>query len=271
MSVVLVRQFLFVRETRSLSEQVARKNDDLDVQVRDRTQALVESLEELYRYNDERTGLLLRLVTVQEQERQNIAGIIHDDMLQSMIAAKMRMFLLHGDGDDATASSIESSIEGAIVRMRTMLSDLHPHILELGLLAAVQQSIAEFNDDATLVVGLESELTGEPTPIVATTLYRIVREGLNNASKHARGASVAVLLRGDEDSGFGARVSDDGPGFAPRGDGRSPQGHLGLSSMHERAEALGGWVHVDSAEGKGTAIEVWLPEKPETVLARPAA
>jgi signal transduction histidine kinase len=41
--------------------------------------------------------------------------------------------------------------------------------------------------------------------------------------------------------------------------------------MHERAEALGGWVHVDSAEGKGTAIEVWLPEKPETVLARPAA
>ena len=271
MSVVLVRQFLFVRETRSLNEQVARKNDDLDVQVRDRTQALVESLEDLYRYNDERTGLLLRLVTVQEQERQNIAGIIHDDMLQSMIAAKMRMFLLHGDGDDATASSIESSIEGAIVRMRTMLSDLHPHILELGLLAAVQQSIAEFNDDATLVVGLESELTGEPTPIVATTLYRIVREGLNNASKHARGASVAVLLRGDEDSGFGARVSDDGPGFAPRSDGRSPQGHLGLSSMHERAEALGGWVHVDSAEGKGTAIEVWLPEKPETVLARPAA
>jgi signal transduction histidine kinase len=272
-SVVLVRQFLFVRETRSLSEQVARKNDDLDVQVRDRTKALVESLEDLYRYNDERTGLLLRLVTVQEQERQNIAGIIHDDMLQSMIAAKMRMFLLHGDGDgdDATASSIESSIEGAILRMRTMLSDLHPHILELGLLAAVQQSVAEFNDDATLVVGLENELTGEPTPIVATTLYRIVREGLNNASKHARGAAVAVLLRGDEDSGFGARVSDDGPGFAPRSDGRSPQGHLGLSSMHERAEALGGWVHVDSAEGNGTAIEVWLPQKPETVPARPAA
>lgn len=272
-TVVMVRQFLFVRETRSLNEQVALKNDDLDLKVRERTQALVESLEDLYRYNDERTKLLLRLVTVQEQERQNIAGIIHDDMLQSMIAAKMRMFLLHGDGDtdDATATSIESSIEGAIVRMRTMLSDLHPHILELGLVAAVQQSISEFNDEGALVVVMENDLTGDPSPIVATTLYRIVREGLNNASKHAGGASVAVLLSGDHDSGFGARISDDGPGFAPRGDGRSPQGHLGLSSMHERAEALGGWVHVDSAVGQGTSIEVWLPQRPDAVPEMPAA
>ena len=272
-SVVLVRQFLFVRETRSLNEQVARENDDLDVKVRERTQALVESLEDLYRSNDERTRLLLRLVTVQEQERQNIAGIIHDDMLQSMIAAKMRMFLLHGDDEtnDATAASIESSIEGAIVRMRTMLSDLHPHILELGLIAAVQQSISEFNDEGTLVVVMENELFGEPSPIVATTLYRIVRESLNNANKHASGAAVAVLLSGNQDSGFGARVSDNGPGFAPRGDGRSPQGHLGLSSMHERAEALGGWVRIDSAVGTGTIVEVWLPQRPAAIAEVPAA
>ncbi len=272
-TVVLIRQFLFVRETRSLNEQVARKNDDLDIQVRERTGALVESLEDLYRSNDERTRLLLRLVTVQEQERQHIAGVIHDDMLQSMIAAKMRIFLLHDDAetDDGTAASIESSIEGAIVRMRSLLSDLHPHILELGLLTAVEQSIAEFNDDGNLVVGLQTDLKGDPSPIVATTLYRIVREALNNANKHARGAAVAVRLEGDQDSGFSARISDDGPGFAPRGDGRSPRGHLGLSSMHERAEALGGWVRVDSAEGRGTVIEVWLPQKPAVVPEMPAA
>lgn len=272
-TVVLARQYLFARETHSLNEQVARKNEDLDVKVDERTRALVDSLEDLHRSNDERTKLLLRLVTVQEQERQRVAGIIHDDMLQSMIAAKMRMFLLHGDGgaDDATAASIESSIEGAIVRMRTMLSDLHPHILELGLRAAVEQSISEFNDDENLVVVLTNELTGDPSPIVATTLYRIIREALTNANKHARGASVTVFLHGDQGSGFGARISDNGPGFAPRTDKRSPQGHLGLSSMHERAEALGGWVHLASAEGAGTAIEVWLPQKPESVAEMPAA
>ena len=273
MSVVLFRQFLFVRETRSLNEQVARKNDDLDLQVRERTRALVDSLEDLYRSNDERTKLLMRLVTVQEQERQHIAGVIHDDMLQSMIAAKMRMFLLHGDGDtdDATAASIEQSIEGAIVRMRTLLSDLHPHILELGLVTAVEQSIAEFNEADRPRVVLQNELKGDPSPIVATTLYRIVREGLNNANKHAHGATVTVLLDGDQDRGFSARITDDGPGFAPRGDGRSPQGHLGLSSMHERAEALGGWVRIDSALGRGTVIEVWLPQKPHVLTELPAA
>ena len=272
-TVVLVRQFLFVRETRSLNDQVALKNDDLDVKIRERTGVLVESLEDLYRSNDERTRLLLRLVTVQEQERQHIAGVIHDDMLQSMIAAKMRIFLLQGDAEteDGTAASIEASIEGAIVRMRNLLSDLHPHILELGLIAAVEQSIVESNETGGLEVVLRNELVGTPSPIVATTLYRIVREALNNATKHARGATVTVLLHGDQEGGFSARVADDGPGFAPRGDGRSPQGHLGLSSMHERAEALGGWARVVSAVGSGTVIEAWLPQKPEIVSELPAA
>jgi signal transduction histidine kinase len=272
-TVVLVRQYLFARETRSLNEQVALKNDDLDVKIRERTGALVESLEDLYRSNDERTRLLLRLVTVEEQERQHIAGVIHDDMLQSMIAAKMRIFLLRDDADtdDGTAASIEASIEGAIVRMRNLLSDLHPHILELGLIAAVEQSIAEFNETGSVEVVLRNDLIGTPSPIVAITLYRIVREALNNATKHARGATVTVLLQGDQEGGFGARVTDDGPGFAPRGDGRSPQGHLGLSSMHERAEALGGWARVQSAVGSGTVIEAWLPQKPEVVPEQPAA
>ena len=80
-----------------------------------------------------------------------------------------------------------------------------------------------------------------------------------------------MFLNGDQASGFGARISDNGPGFAPRTDKRSPPGHLGLSSMRERAEALGGWVHLDSAEGAGTAIEVWLPQKQESVAEMSAA
>src|SRR5580700_10314049 len=65
-TIVLTRQFLFVRETTSLSALVADQNDDLDLKVRSRTGALIESLEDLHRTNDERTRLLRRLVTVQE-------------------------------------------------------------------------------------------------------------------------------------------------------------------------------------------------------------
>ena len=229
-----------------------------------RTGELIDSLEALHSTNDERTRLLLRLVTVQEDERQHIAGVIHDDMLQSMIAAKMRMFLLHSDldADDGTIASVEAAVDRAIVRMRSLMSDLRPQILDMGLLPAVEQSIAELNEDGALVVSLRNELTGDPPPIVGTTLYRIVREALVNASKHAPGAAVEVVLQGDFEKGFGARVSDDGPGFTPQQDGRSPKGHLGLSSMREKAEALGGWVRVESGAGRGAVIEVWLPQRP---------
>jgi signal transduction histidine kinase len=80
-----------------------------------------------------------------------------------------------------------------------------------------------------------------------------------------------VILQGDSDMGFGARVSDDGPGFAPHQGGRSPKGHLGLSSMRESAEGLGGWVRIDSGVGRGAVIEVWLPQRPLLLPEMPAA
>ena len=60
-TVALARQYRFARETHSLNEQVARKNEDLDLKVDERTRALVDSLEDLHRSNDERTKLLLGL------------------------------------------------------------------------------------------------------------------------------------------------------------------------------------------------------------------
>jgi signal transduction histidine kinase len=267
-AVVLIRQYLIVRSTHSMNTQVATRNDDLDRQVRVRTGELIDSLEALHSTNDERTRLLLRLVTLQEDERERIAGVIHDDMLQSMIAAKMRMYLLHKDADTA---SVEAALDRAIARMRNLMTDLRPQILDLGLLAAVEQSIAEFNEDGALIVSLRNQILGDPTPIVGTTLYRIVREALVNASKHAPGSAVTVILQGDAGTGFGARVSDDGPGFTLQQDGRSPKGHLGLSSMRESAEALGGWVRIGSGAGTGTTIEVWLPQRPLLVPEMPAA
>jgi signal transduction histidine kinase len=272
-TIVLTRQFLFVRETSSLSALVADQNDDLELKVRSRTGALIESLEDLHRTNDERTRLLRRLVTVQEEERKHLAGIIHDDMLQTMIAAKMRMFLLQGDdaSDNETAQSIGAALDRAILHMRGLMTDLHPQILDLGLVAAVEQSVAEFNDDGAITVSLLNNLRDDPSTIVAATLYRFVREGLNNAAKHAHGARVVVTLRGAQRIGFGARVNDDGPGFTPLADGRSPLGHMGLSSMHERAEALGGWARVATSTARGTSVEVWLPSRTEPNTVLPAA
>ena len=70
-------------------------------------------------------------------------------------------------------------------------------------------------------------------------------------------ARVIVMVSNTADQ-YILNVSDDGPGFDV-GDGESPQGHLGLSSMRERAEALGGSMHVRSKPGEGTVLEFYLP------------
>jgi len=272
-TVVLVRQFLFLGETEALNTAVANKNEDLDRKVRERTRALTESLEDLYQTDDERRQLVLRLVTLQEEERRQIADVIHDDMLQSMIGAKMRTFMLHdAAGTNAEATeSIENAIDRAIVRMRGLMTDLRPQILDLGLLPTLEQSVAEFNDAGDLTVTLENHLTDEPSSLVGTSLYRIVREALNNAHKHAPGASVTVALSGGVAEGFSLKIHDDGPGFTPQSNGKSPMGHRGLSSMSERAEALGGWARLTTALGQGTTIDVWLPNRLEVAPRMPAA
>ena len=262
---VLARQFLFLRETSALNGQIARQNDELNWKVRERTRALSESLEDLYRTDFERRILLQRMVTLQEEERQQIAEVIHDDMLQSMVGAKMRMFLLRGgsDADVQTATTVEAAIDRAIRRMRSLMNDLRPQIIEMGLVPILEQSVAEFNEDGRIAVTLQQQLVAEPAPLVATTLYRIAREAVNNAQKHAPGATVTVIVRGSAEVGFTAVISDDGPGFTPREDGGSPQGHLGLTSMRERAEAMGGWLRLTTAPGQGTTIQVWLPQRLE--------
>ena len=98
-----------------------------------------------------------------------------------------------------------------------------------------------------------------------------MREALNNARKHASGATVTVSLSGGVAEGFSLRIHDDGPGFTPRSNGKSPMGHRGLSSMSERAEALGGWARLATALGQGTTIEVWLPNRLEVAPRVPAA
>ncbi len=272
-TVVIIRQFLFLGETEALNTEVANQNEDLDRQVRERTRALTQSLEELYQTDDERRQLVLRLVTLQEEERRHIADVIHDDMLQSMIGAKMRTFLLHdaaGANAEATAS-IENAIDRAIVRMRSLMTDLRPQILDLGLLPTLEQSIAEFNEAGDLTVTLENHLTDDPSSLVGTSLYRIVREALNNAHKHAPGASVTVSLSGGVAEGFSLEIHDNGPGFTPQSNGKSPMGHRGLSSMSERAEALGGWARLVTAPGQGTTIDVWLPNRLQVAPHMPAA
>ena len=263
-TIVLLRQYILVRNTQALGLQLQQQNRQLDHLVEERTRELDRSLDGLREANYRRKGLLLRLVTLQDEERRRLSGIIHDDMLQWMAVGHTRLQIArHGVADPKQASSLDraaDAVQASITRMRTLMSELHPQVVERGFTTALGQYLEQVENDGDLHCVLDGSFAHEPTGTVATTLYRITCEAVVNARKHATGSTVTVELR-DRDGGYAVSVRDDGPGFVPEGTGYSPAGHVGLSSMRERSEALGGSWSLESRPGAGTKVRCWVPRQ----------
>jgi signal transduction histidine kinase len=104
---------------------------------------------------------------------------------------------------------------------------------------------------------MDNRLRGEPPADTRIIMYRIAQEALANVRKHAAATAVSIRLE-EKDGGFLMRIQDDGTGFSPPEMLQSAPGHLGLSSMRERAEMAGGWCVVRSYPGGGTTVEFWV-------------
>ncbi|MFB9684353.1 PAS domain-containing sensor histidine kinase [Amycolatopsis plumensis] len=217
----------------------------------------------------ERRRLVGHLVEAQEVERRRIAWDVHDESIQSMVAVGMRLQLLASRLPEPHASavgSLDESVAAAIARLRGLVSRLRPPELDRhGLVEAV----TAYTDDVAGRWGLahevRDELTAEPSPEAAITVYRICQEALSNVHKHARATRVGVTLS-TVDNGTLVRITDDGVGTAG---GDAGAGHFGLVEMHERAEAAHGWLSVDSTPGEGTVVEFWLPLLPDATELEP--
>jgi signal transduction histidine kinase len=264
-AVVLARQFMLVRDSRVLGVQLQRQNRLLDRLVEERTRELDQTLDGLREANERRKELLLRLVTLQDEERRRLSGIIHDDMLQWMTVGLTRLQLARrGIADPKLSGSLDragDAVQVSIARMRVLMSELHPQVVERGFTVALRQYLEQVEREGDLRCALDGGFADEPSGTVATTLYRVICEAVVNARKHAIGSTVTVELR-DARAGYAVSVADDGPGFVPEGTGWSPTGHVGLSSMRERTEALGGSWSLVSHPGEGTRVEFWVPSEP---------
>ena len=214
----------------------------------------------LRRSDEERRLLLSRLVRAQEEERARIAADVHDDSIQVMTAALMRLELLAARSEDVALvqeiGTIGEWVRGATQRLRHLIFDLRPRVLEEdGLAAALREYLTRAGGPAWNV---EGRLDREPDPETRVILYRVATEALTNVRKHAQASHVEVVLE-DRDGGCEVRIVDDGVGFDAASNGASPAGHMGLSSMRERAELSGGRFELTSTPGAGTVVACWLP------------
>lgn len=221
------------------------------------------TLDEVRRMAEQRKELVRLLETVQEEERRRIAADIHDDPIQVMSAVDMRLQLMleHPDRIDAHAiGELAEDLRSAIDRLRNLLFELRPVALDLeGLGPAIGMYVEHTAKEAGWTWEIVDRIDDEPSAEMRMAFYRIAQEAVSNARKHANANHVVVELASADD-GVLLRVSDDGIGFDPSR--KSQPGHLGLSTLRERAELAGGRSAIVSEPGGGTTVECWMPAGP---------
>jgi signal transduction histidine kinase len=202
------------------------------------------------------------------EERHRLARELHDSACQQLFALALHLRAAQlalprrGPDDEAlrrTLETVHQLAHSTLDDMRDLVLELHPRVLhEEGLVAAVRQQAAS----AATRTGVRITVDGPDTPLglapdAELDAYRIVQEALHNSLKHAAATSVRVCIgpQVDDPGTLVLDVVDDGRGFDPAASARG----IGLTSMRERAERLGGELSVDSAPGAGSLVRVVVP------------
>lgn len=260
---VLSRSFETMREKLAESrERITLHTQELETRVEERTKEIIESRQ----WAEE---LLKKLITTQEDERKRIARELHDDTLQQLSAALMKIDMCRIHAAKITRETI-NAIHGIVVNawdgVLVIMQNLRPSLLDdLGLVAAVQSllDIHLGKKGVKYVLNIAGVKDMRFRPEVETILFRIAQEAVVNIARHACAKNVFVLFKCDRDAVY-VNLEDDGTGFdmtslflqAP--EARDRRG-LGILGMKERASLIGGKMEIRSQPGIGTKIDIRIP------------
>ncbi len=218
---------------------------------------------------EKRTGqllwLTLELSQAEEKEQQRIAQILHDDLQQVLVSAKLQLEIVENEKDPfliqkGIRKSLEMLVE-SLNKTRDLSHDLSPPALtRSGLTDALRWLSGRMRKDYGLEICLDLKTEIRPqSATIERLLYRTARELLFNVVKHAREKKAWLELR-YENNGFFIIVADKGSGFDTRVNDADTMG-FGLMSIKERAYSLGGSFQIRSEPEKGTLATIFIPDK----------
>ena len=201
------------------------------------------------------------------RERERLSRELHDgaaqlvahlllrlDTIKELVAADRRpeaaaeLERLHGVADE-----IYDDIGESITGIRTNVTDQ-------GLIRALQDYVDQFEERHQIPVSLRTDDAADRfSPLAAFQLFRLIQEALTNVRKHAGAREATVTLASHGPDQLRVVIADDGQGFTTGSQRNGTARPLGLTSMRERVEALGGTFHVDSRPGSGTQVTATIP------------
>nr|HID12528.1 sensor histidine kinase [Anaerolineae bacterium] len=211
--------------------------------------------------------LVVRIIEAQERERQRLSRQMHDGPAQSLtnliLQAEICERLFDTDPERARAEliNLKNAVAATFQKIKAFILNLRPMMLDdLGLIPTLRRYVDSFSDNSgvlthLMVTGKERRLA----PHKEMAIFRLVQELLNNAYEYGHASSVQINLdMGDEL--VRVSVEDNGSGFELTEMLASPDAdRLGLATMRERVEMLGGQIHFDSGLGRGTRVSFELP------------
>ena len=224
--------------------------------------ARLQSEAEVAAQAEARGRLVALALDAEDRARRRISEALHDGPLQDLLALGHDVARLRpaAEGDEQHLGRVRDGLARAVSQIREVMLDLHPVQLQVGGLESALRAICTQQAAAagySCQVEIEPAAAGRRDELVLS----LARELLRNVAKHARASDVAVHV-GLEGEAVRLEVTDDGAGFAPdRLADALGQGHIGVASSRERAEAIGGSFRVGSRDDgrSGTQAVAILP------------
>lgn len=242
--------------------ELERHRHHLEEMVRERTALAEHRASQLRR-------LAAEVTQAEERERHRIARILHDQLQQILVAARLKTSLLRRRAPDAgllsTVEQLDRLLIEAIRESQSLTVSLSPPVLyDRGLIGGLEWLARQTQKDHELTVHLTTDAGAEPAELdTRILLFQATRELLLNVVKHAQASCAWVELSQSDNGRLHLVVADDGVGFntADPPTSGSTSG-FGLFSIRERLELIGGRLEVESAPGSGTRVTIEVPAPP---------
>jgi len=201
------------------------------------------------------------------RERERLGRELHDGAAQLVAHLLLRVDTIR----ELVGAGRKQEAEAELERLHEVADEIYEDIgesitgirtnmTERGLTRTLQDYVDQFEERHQIPVNLRTDqVADELSPLAAFQLFRLIQEALTNIRKHAGAREATVTLTADGPDRLRVVIADDGHGFAPgsQRNGKAPP--LGLTSMRERVEALGGTFHVNSQPGSGTRVTAAIP------------
>jgi signal transduction histidine kinase len=232
------------------------------------TQELAKSRDEIMLRNRQLRTYATYVTGAQEEERQRIARELHDETMQLVVLLCRRLDSVQAGGETLPAGlndrllEARETAEQVMKELRDFTKSLRPPILDdLGIVTSVRRLLSDLEERSEMTGHLEVE--GRERRLPSDTelgLFRIAQEALHNAERHSEATEINVTFTFGEDE-TRLEVADNGAGFSPAeaAGAFAASGRLGLTSMRERAELLGGSLEIQSSPGNGTRVIASIP------------